>query len=365
MSNLSENLIYRANIFNYDTNYFIEFTKANKAVNFEFFNSTSHRNLSENSNKFKSFCSLAISEQIEKLNSLTGLLIEDDLISEDSIQRKVINKEAKNFVQVTLDLLNSSCKLLKEANEEFLTESNQWEVSVKDKKKRDLECIYYNVLNALLILDAIIMVNVELAAALELLYDNVGNNLLNCLYNILDDKKGIFNDQSKEVASHIISCILVFSVKFEYGVSDFKRIIDWAFNYNNSNDKKKDNLLTSNLYIILSNSHGLQCFLEDKSNKGLKEIISIMSREVSINIVYESIFCVWNIANSPKYIHIFENNTEGIFDKLIQVIKLNKVEKIIRIGALCIKVSITYHLILYSLYKLIRVSYLLKNVLSS
>lgn len=337
---LSENLIYRANIFNYDTNYFVEFNKANHKINFELFNSTSHRNLSENYNKFNSFSSIAITEQIEKLNSLVGLLVEESEPQDaDDVQRKIINKEAKVFVQVTLDLLNSSAKLLKDANDEFRSESTQWEVSVQEKKKRDMENIFTNLLNALLILDAIIMVNVELAAALELLSDNVGVNLINCLYNILEDRMSYFNDYAKEVASHIISCILVFSVKKEYEVSDFKRIMDWVFNYNNSKDKKRDNLLTSNLYIILSNNKGLQCFLEDNGNKPLKEIISIMSKEVSINIVYESIFCVWNIANSPKYIHIFENNTEGVFDKLIQVIKLNKVEKIIRIGALCIKVS--------------------------
>ena len=132
---------------------------------------------------------------------------------------------------------------------------------------------------------------------------------------------------------------MVFSIKREYGVTDFKTLFDWLFEYNSSFEKKKDNFLTSNLYIILSNDKGLQCFLEEYSNRALKELIGIMSRDVAINIIYECIFCVWNIANSPKYISILENNTEGILDKLIQVIKLNKVEKIIRIGALCVKVS--------------------------
>lgn len=346
----SENLIYRANIFNYDNKYFEDFSKVNSKTEISMFSGSAYKVLLESYPKFQSFINFPIEEQIAKLFTLIGLLSEEEsegdsnnevLGEVDNTRKIVINKEAKVFIQVAIDLLHSSSKLLEETELEIRTNSGLWDISTTDSKKAFSSKIYANVIHSLLYLDGIIMTSVELAAVIELLSDNVGVNIIDSLFNILHNKKSVFPDQAKEVACHILSSIQVFSIRKEYGVLEFKALFDWLFEYNSSFEKRKDNFLTSNLYIILSNDKGLQCFLEEYSNKALKELIGVMSRDVAINIIYECIFCIWNIANSSKYITILENNTEGILDKLIQVIKLNKVEKIIRIGALCVKVSYT------------------------
>lgn len=259
----SDNIVYRANIFNYDNRFYQEYNS-----------------LSESTQKVK----VSIK----------------DLMSNNK-------KEAKNLIQSSIEKLANS----------------------KDTT------------NSLLVIDGIIMSDIELACEVEYIADSVGVNIFSILYRIMEDDKNAFQDYHKEVASHIVSCILVFSSKEEYGVNDFKKIIEWIMSYNNSKDKTRTCLLTTNLYIIMSNDKGLQCFLE-VINRGLSELVNIMTREHSINIIYECIFCLWNIANSSKYISLFEKNQDYIFDKLVQVIKLNKVEKIIRISALCVKVSFFY-----------------------
>jgi hypothetical protein len=344
MIKLSENLIYRANIFNYESRYFDEYHQINNKIDFSLYNLSTNKNLSENYLKFENFVNLPLEDQLGNLFSLTGLLNENDSNEvpeeENSNQepKKLINKDAKIFIQVIVDLLESSTRLI-ETTEEELNSGNVTEINSKDNKKSFATKASYNLINSLLFLDGIIMSNIDLAGVLELLADNVGVSLVESLFSILDSPSNYFSDYTKEVAAHIISCIQVFSVKQEYGTNDFQRLVEWVMNYNYARDRKRTCFLTSILYIVMSHDKGLQCFLE-VITRGLSELVNIMVREYSINIVYESIFCVWNISNSDKYIHIFEENQENIIDKLIQVIKLNKVEKVIRIGTLCIKVKL-------------------------
>jgi len=343
---LSENLIYKANIFNYESRYFDEYYQINNKIDFSLYNLSTNKNLSENYLKFEKFLNLPSKEQLSNLFSLTGLLNEDnsnevpeEMSEENNNQepKKLINKEAKIFIQVIVDLLESSTRLI-ETTEDELNSGNSMEINTKDNKKGFAVKVSYNLINSLLFLDGIIMSNIDLAGVLELLADNVGVSLVESLFHILDSQSNYFSDYTKEVAAHIISCIQVFSVKKEYNLNDFQRLIEWVMNYNYTRDRKRTCFLTSILYIVMSHDSGLQCFLE-VITRGLSELVNIMVREYSINIVYESIFCVWNISNSEKYITIFEENQENIIDKLIQVIKLNKVEKVIRIGTLCIKVK--------------------------
>ena len=343
MMKLSENLIYRANIFNYESRYFDEYYQINNKIDFSLYNLSTNKNLSENYLKFENFEKLPLKDQLSNLFSLTGLLNEDDESSdlpEEEQPKKLINKDAKIFIQVIVDCLQSSTRLI-ETTEQELNSGNVTEITSKDNKKSFAVKASYNLINTLLYLDGIIMSNIDLAGVLELLADNVGVSLVDSLFSILDSPSSYFNDYTKEVAAHIISCIQVFSVKKEYGTSDFQRLVEWVMNYNYARDRKRTCFLTSILYIVMSHDKGLQCFLE-VITRGLSELVNIMVREYSINIVYESIFCVWNISNSDKYMNIFEENQENIIDKLIQVIKLNKVEKVIRIGTLCIKVTLLF-----------------------
>jgi len=336
---LSENLTFRANIFNYEARYYEDYNQGAQKIDFSSIDLGNNSGIAKNYQTFQNFLNYPLKEQISQLNSLTRLFHENEELGEEEIGKKKtpISKEGKVFIQIILEVLSCSISDLKNLSKELSQSS--LDATSKEKKKTSANKISQNLINTLLLLDGIIMCNVDLAGAIELLGENVGVQVVEYLYIILDDSTNeYYTDYAKEVASHIISCCLVFSVKTEYNVNDYKKIIDWIINYNIHKNKTRTCLLTTNLYIILSHDNGLQCFLQ-LVPKGLETIIEIMTREYSINIVYEAIFCIWNIANSSKYISIFEENKENIFDKLIQVIKMNKVEKVIRIGTLCIKVS--------------------------
>lgn len=70
-----------------------------------------------------------------------------------------------------------------------------------------------------------------------------------------------------------------------------------------------------------------------------------MLKENNYNTIYEALFCVWNISNDPNTINIFENKNQKLVEKIVQVIKTNKIDKIARIGLMIIRVTfINYNL---------------------
>lgn len=338
---VSEHLTYRANIFNYDTKYFEEFSKTTNKIDFSVYNMNNHKYISDNYNKFQNHLNLPINEQLDNINSLVGLLNENK--DEDDFPKIPIKKEAKVFVQVLLDIVSSSEKLFVINEEEYVQNQSKMDITSRDAKKNLSNKILSNLINSLLLLDGIVMSNVELGAAFEFLGDNVGVKITDTLWNIMNDKTNSLGDIPREIASHLLSTIYVFSVKYEYSYKEFKSLIEWIIGFNHSRDRKRDCLVTTNLYIILSNETGLNCYMAE-IKRALPDLANILFKEKNINIIYETLFCLWAISSNPNYIGIFESNQEGILDKIIQTIKLNKVEKIIRIGTLLMKVNYFFKL---------------------
>jgi hypothetical protein len=88
-------------------------------------------------------------------------------------------------------------------------------------------------------------------------------------------------------------------------------------------------MLTSNLMLLLSVEEASYYYVNEN---GL-EIFKNLNNENSYNIIYEYLFIVWNITNNSYLIEYFENDSKYIID-IIKIIKLNKVDKIIRMGVL-------------------------------
>jgi hypothetical protein len=63
-------------------------------------------------------------------------------------------------------------------------------------------------------------------------------------------------------------------------------------------------------------------------------------KENNYNTIYEALFCVWNISNHPDTIKIFEKKNDKLVEKIVQVIKTNKIDKIARIGLMTIRVNL-------------------------
>jgi hypothetical protein len=86
---------------------------------------------------------------------------------------------------------------------------------------------------------------------------------------------------------------------------------------------------------LMSNSINIENELRGMTQPINKDCI----KENNYNTIYESLFCVWNISNNKSTLHLFENKTNKFLEKIVQVIKTNKIDKIARIGLVTIKVK--------------------------
>lgn len=331
LNKFTENIVYRANIFNYDSKYFEEFSKGPQALDAGQFNDSSFKNVVNDFPKFNNFLNIPLKDQLEHFSTLIQLLHEND-------GKIKINKEAKLAIQTLIDILNCSVGVLKANETERIANQEKMDVNAASSKKQYSDKLVANITYSLAFLDGLIMFNIDLAGVYELIALNVGVKFHSLINSILQMKELPY--YTKEIASHVYCATVAFTVQTKFEREDYKNIIAWNLFYYETQESKRDNCLTSNLALLLSNDIGLLSFLEDFKNKRvLDEIMTILTKEFSINTVYESLMCIWNITNSEKYITLFENRDTKLVEKLIQVIKTNKVEKIVRIGALIVKVN--------------------------
>ena len=72
----------------------------------------------------------------------------------------------------------------------------------------------------------------------------------------------------------------------------------------------------------------------------IQEFFDFMIKSDSnYNLIYESLFSVWNLSYNRSSLSLFENKNEKYLEKIVQVIKTNKIDKIVRIGLMTIKVN--------------------------
>lgn len=76
----------------------------------------------------------------------------------------------------------------------------------------------------------------------------------------------------------------------------------------------------------------------ESEKRCIQEIFNLMIKENNYNTIYESLFVIWNLSNNKNTINIFENKNDKYLEKIVQVIKTNKIDKIARIGLMIIKV---------------------------
>ena len=103
---------------------------------------------------------------------------------------------------------------------------------------------------------------------------------------------------------------------------------------------KRENCLTSNFSLILTFDLCVEFFISqfDSEKRSVSEIFNLMIKESNYNTIYESLFLVWNISNDKNTISLFENKNDKYLEKIVQVIKTNKIDKIARIGLMIIRV---------------------------
>ena len=73
-------------------------------------------------------------------------------------------------------------------------------------------------------------------------------------------------------------------------------------------ERKRDSCFTSNFSLLLTYDPCVDYFVNtfDKQNNCFP-ILTACLKENNINIIYESLFCFWNISNSKKFVYLFES----------------------------------------------------------
>lgn len=335
--NIQDNLVYHSNIFNYDKTLFSQVVNNGLKLNLSDYSANKNSEIKSSEDYYPNikFLTSKSKEQISLLNTLTFELEGNyAYIHKDNIEELQISTVAKSTVKLILDLLSFSFN--KYCEEEIIIRKNQQELANSaeaEKVNISNKEHYDNLLCCLLYLDGICMINIELIKCLMNIGLLLDINFYDLLNNILNSKYLTYHP--KEIASHLLSMMIMQSDENEKDKAI--SVLEWTFQHYLEN--KRDNCLTSNCCLLLTNDECLEYFVtkfnEDK--KCIKEIFNLMIKETNINIIYESLFTVWNISNNKSYFYIFEDSNVNYIECIIQTIRTNKIDKIARIGLQIIK----------------------------
>ena len=320
-SNLQDDLVYHANIFNYDKTFFNELCSKNLKLDFSNFSLQNQEDVPV----VIQFLKQKSKEQVSQFDTL-ALEQEENMYNEEEGEPIVrVSKEAKKTVRVILSLaVYSFDKFLKD--QEHMQQMMESGVQESNSNGDNLTC-------CLLYLDGICMVNIDLIKTVTLLCPDAGKEFYAFLNEIMTNK--YLSIQTKEIASHLFSMSLMMAEgNVEQQCID---LINWTFNHSIGN--KRDNCLTSNLSLILTIDSCLEYFTTtfDDDKKCIRQLFELMLTETNINTIYESLFCMWNLSNNKQFLSLLEKKNENYIEKIVQVIRTNKIDKVARIGLMTIK----------------------------
>ena len=322
-SNLQDNLVYHANIFNYDKNFFNELCSKNLKLDFSNFSLQNQEDVPT----VIQFMKLKSKEQIAQLGTVISEQEENVYNEEQGEMMVKVSKEAKKTIRILLDLIVYSLDKFNKDQERI----RQIQENMDGPEPSNIHAD--NLTCCLLYLDGICMVNIDLIKSIAFTCPVTGRELYDLLLVLMNNKD--LSLQAREIASHLISMHLM----MEEGNVDQKciEIINWTFLHSIGN--KRDNCLTSNLSLILTIDSCIEYFTTtfDDDKKCIRQLFELMLTETNINTIYESLFCMWNISNNSKYLTLFEKKNENYIEKIVQVIRTNKIDKVARIGLMTIK----------------------------
>lgn len=349
---ISKGIIFRANIFNYDNKFFEDFRNRNRRLDLGDFSQVNHKNILQHRQTVTEFLNRNFKDQIDLMSSLLdgeqyeliggqdqGDNIDDENHEKDA--KRIVSKEARIVLQVLLDVVNTSSKLIVENEEERLKNQEHLDDDEILSKKTAVQRHSDNLLLALLYLDGLIMTQIDLISVINNQGPNVGVVVDELFYNLL--YRNQLETSTKEIASHLLSASLSFtSFGKEFSNDKLSRVLDWTFDYCLNTERRRDNCLTSNLCLLLADDRCLNLFMARK--QAFRDLIKILTRDnVTMNTTYETLFCIWNISSNENYTYLFENKDDSLLERVVHVIKNNKIDKITRIGLIIIKV-ILYNL---------------------
>ena len=334
-NNLQDNIVYHANIFNYDKQFLMNLLKTKIRLDFsEYYQlkNTQGKDRTSVSDYFQK----SSKEQVE-LMAYTAYkefeIHQDDLEPEPENEK---NKRDKQIVKKALRYLFNLFMYSYEKAEERAK-------SIEGEQIMAGELHSDNLIACLLYLDGISMINVDVILLIKNNAQYTGKSLDELVFMLLNNNLVDFH--IKEIASHILSIYLMQidgnknEEKNEQDITKLNReLMKWT--YEQCIQKQRDSCLTSNLALLLTIDENIEYFLGEFNEQFpcIRRLFELMTEsDININIIYESLLCMWNISSYKKYFYFFENKEHKYIEKIVQVIRTNKIDKVARIGLMTLQ----------------------------
>jgi hypothetical protein len=331
-NNLQDDIVYHANIFNYDKKFLNNLIKTNIKIDFSEY-SQENNVKSDDISLVMDFLKSKSKNQVELMSIAVDR--EYGRLSEDEPDLQSKKQQLKSATKTLRHLFS----LFKFYYDKAVERAN----SGGDSKIEAGEPNADNMIACLLFFDGISMVNIDIIKLIENNASYTGKSLIELIFMLLNDDHIDFH--IKEIASHILSIDLMQNEgnsQIEQGenfTENCRNLIKWT--YELSIQKNRDSCLTSNLSLLLTIDENVDYFLGDEFNKEynhLRKIFDLMTdADININIIYESLLCLWSISSNKKYFNIFENRNNKYIEKIVQVIRTNKIDKVARIGLMTLQ----------------------------
>ena len=331
-NNLQDNIVYHSNIFNYDKQFLMTLINRGVKLNFSEYISAKNKQSTEIA-QVLNYLSLKAKEQVDLMTyayySEYELLPQD--LDEEILKKKV--QDSKDAVKTLRLLFNLLMFSLEKAEDKANL------IDEASIQAGDINCD--NIITCLLFFDGISMVNIDIIKLIGLNALNTGKSLPDLIFRILNNKKMDFHIQ--EIASHILSLFLMCNEggdneaekNFE---ENCRNLMKWT--YELCIQKQRESCFSSNLSLLLTIDENVDYFLEDfnKEFPCIRKLFDLMTdSDNNINIIYECLFCIWNISNNKKNFSFFEQKENRYIEKIVQVIRTNKIDKVARIGLMTLK----------------------------
>ena len=334
-NNLQDNIVYHSNIFNYDKQFLMTLLKTKIKLDFaEYFQVKNIQQKDRTS--ISDYFQKSSKEQVE-LMAYTAYkefeIHQDDLEPEPENEK---NKRDKQIVKKALRYLFNLFMYSYEKAEERAK-------SIEGEQIMAGELHSDNLIACLLYLDGISMINVDVILLIKNNAQYTGKSLDELVFMLLNNNLVDFH--IKEIASHILSIYLMQidgnknEEKNEMDINKItKDLMKWT--YEQCIQKQRDSCLTSNLALLLTIDENIEYFLGEFNEQFpcIRRLFELMTEsDININIIYESLLCMWNISSYKKYFYFFENKEHKYIEKIVQVIRTNKIDKVARIGLMTLQ----------------------------
>ena len=333
-NNLQDNIVYHSNIFNYDKQFLMSLLKFGVKLNFSEYaqeKKTAPNDIAQVINYLKSKAKDQVESMTFAVCNEYGNIPED--LDPDILQKmKTESKAATKTLRFLFNLFMYSFEKAEEKAKE-----------VEDGSIQPGEFNADNLIACLLFFDGISMVNIDIIKLIENNAMYTGHSLSELIFMILNDN--YIDIHIKEVASHILSIDLMQAdgnlnnneLNNEM-LENCKNLMIWTHEL--CIQKQRDSCLTSNFSLLLTIDENIDYFLGDfqKEHPSIRKLFELMTEaDININIIYEALLCIWNISSNKKYFYFFENKDSKYIEKIVQVIRTNKIDKVARIGLMLLK----------------------------